>query len=113
MPDRGPNKPSATEDDFFAREDVEKKRKLAQQLQKSLSAQERKKLQAEHHMHCPRCGVTMQEVHFGKLTVDVCFGCNGAFLDRAEIEVIAAPHQKGIMGAILNWFKDETQRPVK
>ena len=111
MPDRGPNKPSATEDEFFAREDVEKKRKLAHQLQTHLSAEEKKKLAAAHHMHCPRCGLKMQEVHFGKLTVDVCFGCNGAFLDRAEIEVIAAPHQKGIMGAILNWFKEETHPP--
>lgn len=113
MPDRGPNKPSATEDEFFAREDVEKMRKLAQQMKKQLSADELARLRSLHHMHCPRCGMAMQEVHFGKLTVDVCFGCNGAFLDRAEIEVIAAPHQKGIMGAILNWFKEETHRPVK
>jgi hypothetical protein len=111
MPDRGPNKPSATEDEFFALEDVEKKRKLAHQLRTRLSAEEKQKLAAAHHMHCPRCGLMMQEVHFGKLTVDVCFGCNGAFLDRAEIELIAAPHQKGIMGAILNWFKEETHPP--
>ena len=113
MPDRGPNKPSATEDEFFAREDLEKKRKLAQQVSKQLSADERARLKALHHMHCPRCGMEMQEVHFGKLTVDVCFACNGAFLDRGEIEVIAAPQQKGIMGAILNWFKEETHHPVK
>jgi uncharacterized protein len=113
MPDRGPNKPSATEDEFFAREDVEKKRKLAHQVKKELGADRLKSLRDLHYMHCPRCGLEMQEVHFGKLTVDVCFGCNGAFLDRAEIEVIAAPHQKGLMGAILNWFKEETQKPVK
>jgi hypothetical protein len=113
MPDRGPNKPSATEDDFFAREDVEKKRKLALQVKKQLGADERRRLRDLHHMHCPRCGMDMQEIRIGALAVDVCFGCNGAFLDREEIEVIAAPRQKGIMGAILNWFKDETQTPVK
>jgi uncharacterized protein len=113
MPDRGPNKPSPTEDDFFAREDVEKKRKLAQQVKKQLTEEERKRLRDLHHMHCPRCGMGMQEVHFGKIDVDVCFSCNGAFLDRSEIEVIAAPQQKGIMAAILNWFREETHHPVK
>ncbi len=113
MPDRGPTKPSATEDEFFAREDVEKKRKLALQLKRQLSADERQRLRDLHLGHCPRCGMEMQKVHAGRLTVDVCFGCNGAFLDRQEIELIAAPQQKGIMGAILNWFKEETQPPGK
>ncbi len=113
MPDRGPTKPSPTEDEFFAREDVEKKRKLALQVKRQLSDDERKRLRDLHYNHCPRCGIELQQVRIGPLAVDVCFGCNGAFLDRHEIEVIAAPQQKGIMSAILNWFKEETQQPVK
>jgi Zn-finger nucleic acid-binding protein len=113
MTDRGPPKPSAIEDDFFAREDVEKKRKLALHLAREMAADERRRLQDLHHMHCPSCGLKMETVRYRTLEVEVCFACGGIFLDKGEIDVIAAPHQKGIMAAILNWFRDETQNPVK
>jgi Zn-finger nucleic acid-binding protein len=63
-------------------------------------------------MRCPKCGMQMQPVNLRKdLDVDTCFSCGGIFLDKGEIDIIAAPRQKGIMGAILNWFKDETTKP--
>lgn len=113
MPDRGPTKPSSAEDEFFAKEDAEKKRKLALQVSKETASEERKRLRELHYMRCPKCGMKMQEVRFRNLDVDVCFSCNGIFLDKGEIDVIAAPQQKGIMSAILNWFKEETRGPVK
>ncbi len=113
MSDRGPHKPSSSEDEYFAREDVEKKRKLAQQVQRQMASEERRRLAELHRGHCPRCGMKMTEVPFRGLDVDVCFACGGVFLDKGEIDVIAAPEQKGIMAAILNWFKDETHGPVK
>ena len=48
-----------------------------------------------------------------RVHIDACFSCGGVFLDKDDIGIIAAPQQKGIMGAILNWFKDETQHPLK
>jgi len=111
MPHRGPMKPSRGENEFFAKEDVEKKRRLTQDVHKKLAADERQRLRELHFMHCPKCGLKMAEVHFRGMDVDVCFGCGGVFLDKGEIDIIASPEQKGIMGAILNWFKDETQRP--
>jgi hypothetical protein len=113
MPDRGPTKPSSSEDEFFVKEDAEKKRKLALQVSKEIAAEERKRLRELHHMRCPKCGMKMEEVRFRNLDVDVCFSCNGVFLDKGEIDVIASPEQKGIMSAILNWFKEETRGPVK
>lgn len=109
MPDRGPTKPSSSEDEFFAKEDAEKKRRLAQEVSKQLAADERKRLRELHHMHCPKCGLKMQEVRLRGMDVEVCFACGGIFLDKGEIDIIAAPQQKGLMGAILNWFKDETK----
>lgn len=113
MTDRGPTRPSATEDEFFAKEDVEKKRKLALQVAKQMAADEKKRLRDLHHMHCPRCGMKMQEMKLHSFQVDVCFSCGGAFLGQGEMKHIAAPAQKGVMAAILNWFRDETQGPVK
>ncbi len=104
---------ASTEDEYFALEDAEKKRRMALDMKKALAKEEQKALRELHHMHCPKCGMKMQEIRMGKLDVEACFSCNGVFLDKGEIDVIARPEQKGIMAAILNWFKDETERPVK
>jgi hypothetical protein len=113
MTDRGtPGKPSTSEDEYFVREDAEKKRKLALQAKKEKAAEELKKLKDLHFMHCPKCGLLMQEVKLRGVDVDVCFSCNGVFLDQGELEQLEKPESKGVMSSILNWFKPETKKPV-
>jgi Zn-finger nucleic acid-binding protein len=106
-------KPSHPEDEYFVREDAEKKRRIALEMKRSLAEEQRRALQELHQGHCPKCGMKMQAIQYGKLEVDACFACGGVFLEKHEIDVIAAPQQKGIMAAILNWFSDETKHPVK
>ncbi len=113
MTDKGVSKPSTTEDEYFVREDAEKKRRIAQEMKKAMADEQQKALRELHHMHCPKCGMKMQEIRYGSLDVDACFSCGGVFLDKGEMDVIAHPKQKGIMAAILNWFKEETEHPVK
>ncbi len=113
MSDRGtPGKPSNSEDEYFVREDAEKKRRLALQAKKEKEAAELKQLRDLHHMHCPKCGLQMQEVRLRGVDVDVCFSCNGIFLDQGELEKLQKPESRGVMNAILNWFKPETKNPV-
>ena len=113
MTEKGIPKPSTTEDEFFIREDAEKKRRLALELKKSMAADEQRKLKELHFMCCPKCGLGLHQIKYRNVDVDACFSCGGVFLDKGEIDVIAHPEQKGIMAAILNWFKDETQQPVR
>ena len=113
MTHSGVPKPSTTEDEYFVREDAEKKRRIALETKRALAADERRRLKELHWMHCPKCGMEMSEVRFRNLDVDTCFSCGGIFLDKGEIDVIAEPRQKGIMAAILNWFREETEHPVK
>ncbi len=113
MSDRGtPGKPSTAEDEYFVREDAEKKRRLAQQAKKEKHASELKQLKDLHWMHCPKCGLDMHEVKLRGVDVDVCFGCNGVFLDQGELEQLQKPESHGVMASILNWFKPETKKPV-
>src|SRR5512144_1062060 len=113
MSDRGtPGKPSTSEDEYFVREDAEKKRRLALQAKQEKAAAELKQLKDLHWMHCPKCGLEMREVDYRGVDVDVCFGCNGVFLDQGELEHLSKHESKGVMSAILNWFKPETKKPV-
>ena len=102
------HKPSRHEDEYFIREDAEKQRKLALQVKKETDAAERARLKALHHMHCPKCGLPMREVKFRKIDVDVCFACNGIFLDQGGLEHIVKNVSPGVVEAVLNWFKNET-----
>ena len=97
------------EDDYFAAEDVEKKRKLSLRVQKETEAAELARLKALHFMRCPKCGLGLQEVKYSGIDVDVCFACNGVFLDRGELEHIVKHESHGVVDAILNWFKGETK----
>jgi len=113
MSEKGVPTPSTPEDEYFVRENAERMRRLTLEAKRAMAAEEQKRLRDLHYMHCPKCGMEMKEVHYGKLDVDACFSCGGVFLDKGEIDIIAHPGQKGIMGAILNLFKDETQRSGK
>jgi hypothetical protein len=112
MTDRGTtNKPSHSEDEYFVREDAEKKRRLALQFKKDTAADEQRRLRDLHHMHCPKCGMKMHEVKLRGVDVDVCFGCNGVFLEQRDLEHLEKPEHAGVMSSILNWFKSETKAP--
>ena len=113
MSDRGsPGKPSTTEEEYFVREDAEKKRRLALQAKKETAAAEQKRLKELHWMRCPKCGMELHEVKLRGMDVDVCFSCNGIFLDQGELEHLQKNPQPGIVAAVLNWFKPETKNPV-
>lgn len=106
MSDRGtPGKPSTTEDEYFVREDAEKKRKIALLAKKETEVAELARLKALHWMRCPKCGLALQVVKYNQHDVDVCFACKGIFLDEGELEAIVKKEKSGVMGAVLNWFK--------
>ena len=111
MSDKGtPGKGSTSEEEYFVREDAEKKRKLALQTKRETELAEQQRLKALHHMRCPKCGMEMHEVRLRGVDVDVCFSCNGVFLDQGELEHLQKPESKGVMSAILNWFKPEMKK---
>ena len=106
------DKPSSTEEEYFAREEIEKKRKLALQQSQSMAAQQREELKKLHYMKCPKCGMDLQALKRGDVEIDTCFNCHGIFLDAGELERLheADGAREGSgrwMGAVLNLFKNK------
>jgi hypothetical protein len=99
------DKPSNTEEEYFARENAERMRKLAAEQKQSLAAAERKALKKQHFMRCPKCGMELKEVSVGGVQVDRCFSCNGTWLDAGELEKLAKGQEDSVMGAVLRIFK--------
>ena len=99
-----PVKPSANEEEYFARQEAERKRKVAEERQAAMIAEERESARALHFMKCPKCGMQLEEMAFGDVRVDKCFSCEGLWLDKGELEVIRQK-EGGFMGRLLSVFR--------
>ena len=102
-----PIKPSEREEEYFARVEAEKKKKLAEEKAKTLAIQDREELKKLHWMRCPKCGMELQTVTYQSIEIDRCFNCNGTWLDKGELEKIAALDSSatGIISGIRSIFK--------
>jgi hypothetical protein len=99
-----PVKPSVSEEEYFARQESERRRKVAEERQAKIEAEERERARALHFMKCPKCGMQLDEIAFGDVRVDKCFSCEGLWLDKGELEVIRQK-EGGFMGRMLSVFR--------
>lgn len=100
-------KPSSAEEEYFARENAEKLRKLSLDKAKEMQASEREALKQLHWMHCPKCGMELQEVTFRGVEIDRCFSCGVTVFDAGELEKVGVAEDQGgkVMKSILNIFR--------
>jgi uncharacterized protein len=101
-----PDKPSSAEEEYFARENAERLRKLAAEQKRAMAAAEREALRNQHFMRCPKCGMELKEISFRGIQVDRCFSCNGTWLDQGELEKLAKDdRQDSVIASVLRIFK--------
>jgi hypothetical protein len=85
-----PIKPTTKEEEFFAREEYERMRKLEAEKRAKMEAEEKENLKKLHYMHCPKCGQKLIEISYREILVDKCSGCEGIWLDAGELEAVSA-----------------------
>lgn len=78
--------PSENEELYFVRQELERRRKVAAEVQTSMAAQEQERLKALHWMNCPKCGMALQEITMKGVAVDQCSTCGGLWFDAGELE---------------------------
>jgi len=89
-------KPSEREEEYFARMEYERKKKLEEEKQGKLAKAEKEKLRELHHMKCPKCGMDLIEIDYKGIKIDKCSGCEGVWLDAGELEAVAKLEKTGI-----------------
>ncbi|MBI3028655.1 MAG: zf-TFIIB domain-containing protein [Candidatus Rokubacteria bacterium] len=95
-------KPSEREEEYFARQEFERRKKLAEERARALEAREQARLRQLHRMGCPKCGSELVEVEFRGARIDKCTSCAGLWLDAGELEQVTA---KGdFVGGLLRVF---------
>lgn len=97
-------KPSHTEEEYFAKVEAEKKKRLAEEIARKMTQEEQKRLKDLHWMRCPKCGLEMHSIPFKGVTIDKCFSCQGIFLDDGELEKVAG-REEGFLTSVLSLFK--------
>jgi hypothetical protein len=81
--------PSEKENEYFAREEFERKKRIQAEERAKMEAKEKENLKKLHYMHCPKCGMNLIEIDYKGIAVDKCSGCDGVWLDAGELEAIS------------------------
>jgi uncharacterized protein with PIN domain len=81
-------KEKAEEDRYFAQRDKELLAKLKQQQAEPQEAE-------QALMRCPKCGAKLNTVKHHDVTVEECPACQGMWLDRGELEILAQRENEG------------------
>jgi len=98
-----PVKPSEQEEEYFARQEIQRRLKAEAEKTLKMDEEEKKRLRELHYLHCPKCGSTLEQAVIKEVTVDLCPGCHGIFLDAGELEKISAM-PKGLFSSIKEVF---------
>ncbi len=99
-----PGKPSEKEDEYFAKKEFERLRKIEHEKHAKLAQKEKEDLKALHYMRCPKCGMELIEIDFKGIKVDKCSECEGIWFDAGEFET-ASKLEKGGLDKLFSVFK--------
>ena len=91
-----PVRPSEKEEEYFARLELERRRKHEEERHKKIAAEEKRRLKELHHMRCPKCGMELSEIDYKGIKVDKCLGCDGIWLDAGELEQVSSLEKKSL-----------------
>ncbi len=98
-----PVKPTEKEEEYFARLEFEKRKKLEAEKQAQI-VEEKRKLKEIHYMRCPKCGMQLIEIDYKRIAVDKCSSCEGVWLDAGELEAVSEM-DKGALDKLFSVFK--------
>ncbi len=103
------NKPSDSEDEYFAREEAAKREREAIERARQMQQAEQEALKQLHYMKCPKCGFDLQETVFRGVVIDKCYHCHGIFFDEGELEKLTGQQHYDLFHSIVRIFKRDKQ----
>ena len=89
-------KTSEKEEEYFARLEFERKKKIEAERNLKLAQAEKDKLKQLHFMKCPKCGMELLEIDYKSIKVDKCSECDGIWLDAGELEAVSKLEKTGL-----------------
>ncbi|MBU1054303.1 MAG: zf-TFIIB domain-containing protein [Proteobacteria bacterium] len=97
-------KPTEKEEEYFARMEFERKKKIEDEKHKKLAGKDKERLKELHFMRCPKCGMELLEISYKSIKIDKCSECDGIWLDAGELETVSKFEKTG-MDKLFSVFK--------
>jgi uncharacterized protein with PIN domain len=92
------------EDEYIARMEFERKKKIEGEKHNKLAEEEKKKLKELHYMRCPKCGMELIEIDYKEVKIDECSSCQGIWLDAGELSAVSK-FEKTALDKLFSVFK--------
>ncbi len=92
------------EDEYFARLEAEKTRRLAAILADQTRNDDAEELKQLHYHHCGKCGHEMFTTQFRGVEVEVCPQCGAVLLDPGELQELAGEDHTGAIQLVARLF---------
>lgn len=91
-----PLKPSEKEEEYVARMEFERRKKIEEEKYRRLQEEEKKRLKELHYMRYPKCGMELIEIDYKNIKVDKCSECGGIWLDAGELDAVSKLEKTGL-----------------
>lgn len=92
------------EDEYIARMEFEKKKRIEDEKHKLLGSAEKTRLKELHFMRCPKCGMELIEIEYKGVKIDECSECRGIWLDAGELSGVSKL-EKGALDKLFSIFE--------
>ena len=98
-----PVKPTDQEDEYFARLEFERRRKVLDEQESQAAEEGRQRILAVARGRCPKCGAELVPVPYRGIELDKCSRCQGVWLDFGELDQVVAD-DTGFLGSVRRIF---------
>ena len=98
-----PVKPTEQEEEYFARLEFERRRKVLDERESQAAEEERQRILAVARGRCPKCGAELVPVPYRGIELDKCSRCQGVWLDFGELDQVVAD-DTGFLGSVRRIF---------
>jgi ribosomal protein L37AE/L43A len=88
-----PGKPSEPEEEYFARQEFERRKQALAARAQDASEEAKKQEVAIAQYRCPKCGAELVMVSYKGIEIDKCSQCQGIWLDCGELEQVLEGEQ--------------------
>jgi uncharacterized protein len=99
-----PGKPTEHQDEYFARLEFERQRKVLDERGVRAAETEREHTLSVVRGRCPKCGAELIAVPYRGIELDKCSRCQGVWLDVGELDRVVTTEDAGLFGSVRRIF---------
>ena len=99
-----PIRPNESEEEYFARQEFERRKKALADTQSRDAEAERQRILTIAKGRCPKCAAPLVTITFRGVELDKCSGCEGLWFDTGELARVMGQEESGFLGGLKRIF---------